>query len=144
MNKKSCLLLILLIVCMAAHGKRCKALPSLVIEQKDGKVKKFKDDIFNLESQCKYIIELKEDLLFIYYLSDNEVSWREDKEVVPKTFYIELKKSYLDRRFYFSGNDHDGKYVDGYIDEMQKSGSLCVYDTKGIDLYLVFEYALTN
>lgn len=144
MNKKSCLLLILLIVCMAAHGKRYKALPSLVIEQKDGKVKKFKDDIFNLESQCKYIIELKEDLLFIYYLSDNEVSWREDKEVVPKTFYIELKKSYLDGRFYFSGNDHDGKYVDGYIDEMQKSGSLCVYDTKGIDLYLVFEYALTN
>ena len=57
---------------MAAHGKRYKALPSLVIEQKDGKVKKFKDDIFNLESQCKYIIELKEDLLFIYYLSDND------------------------------------------------------------------------
>ena len=86
-NKKCCLFLILLIACIASHAKKYKALPSLVIEQKDGTVKKFEDDIFNLESQCKCIIEIKENLLCIYYSSDKETSWREDKEVVPETFY---------------------------------------------------------
>ncbi|MBO4387080.1 MAG: hypothetical protein J5817_08730 [Treponema sp.] len=136
--------LILLIACIASHAKKYKALPSLVIEQKDGTVKKFEDDIFNLESQCKCIIEIKENLLCIYYSSDKETSWREDKEVVPETFYIEFKKSYLEGRLHFSGNDHKGKCVDGYLDQLNKSGSLCIYNTKGIDLYLVFEYALAD
>ena len=143
-SKKYCLFLILLIACIASHAKRYKALPSVVIEQKDGKVEKFEDDIFNLELQCKCIIEIKENLLCIYYSSDKESSWREDKEVLPESFFIEFKKSYLEGRFHFSGNNNKGKSVDGYIDELHRCGSLCIYDTEGIDLYLVFEYALTD
>lgn len=142
-NKKYLLFLLFLITEVSVFGKSYKALPSVVIEQKKGKVQKFEDDIFqNLSGDCKYIIEIKENLLLIYYTSDEISSNREDNEVKPESFSIKLKESILKGKFLISGCNQKGKFVDGYIDEISKNGSLCIYDTNGINLYLIFEYAV--
>lgn len=142
-NKKYLLFLCFLIPGMVAFGKNYKALPSVVIEQKNGTVEKFEDDIFqNLNEGCKCIIEIKDNLLLVYYTSNLKSSNREDNEVKPESFSIKFKETSFEGRFFISGCNQKGKFVDGYIDETNKNGSLCIYDANGIDLYLIFEYAV--
>lgn len=143
-KKKKLIFLILLTICLSAYGKSYKALPSVVIEQKNGIIEKFEDNIFgNLTSDCKCIIEIKDDLLFIYFTDDKESSNREDNEIKPESFSITFKKSNFEGRFHISGYNQKGKIVDGYIDEINKNGSLCIYDNNEIDLYMIFEYAIS-
>ncbi len=143
-NKKYLLFLCFLIPEMVTFGENYKALPSVVIEQKNGTVEKFEDDIFqNLNGDCKCIIEIKDNLLLVYYTSNVKSSNREDNEVKPESFSIKFKETSFEGRFFISGCNLKGKFVDGYIDETNKNGSLCIYDANGIDLYLVFEYAVT-
>ena len=142
-NKKYFLFLLFLIIEISVFGKSYKALPSIVIEQKNGKVEKFEDDIFqNPKGDCKCILEIKNNLLLVYYTSDEKSSNREDKEVKPESFSIKFKETSFEGRFFISGCNQKGKFVDGYIDETNKNGSLCIYDANGIDLYLIFEYAV--
>ncbi len=142
-NKKLLIFLILLTNCLFVFGKSYKALPSVLIELKKGKVEKYEDNIFqNLTNDCKCIIELKNDLLSIYYTDSEKSSNREDNEIKPETFTITFNESFFEGRFHFSGYNSKGKIVDGYIDETNKNGSLCIYDKNKIDLYMVFEYLL--
>lgn len=143
-NKKYLLFLCFLIPGMVAFGKNYKALQSVVIEQKNGTVERFEDDIFqNLNEGCKCIIEIKDNLLLVYYTSNVKSPNREDNEVKPESFSIKFKETSFEGRFFISGCNQKGKFVDGYIDETNKNGSLCIYDANGIDLYLIFEYAVT-
>lgn len=143
-NKKYLLVLCFLITGMFAFGKNYKALPSVVIEQKNGKIEKFEDDIFqNPKEDCKCIIEIKDNLLLVYYTLDAKSSNREDDEVKPESYSIKFKESNFEGRSFISGCNQKGKFVDGYIDETNKNGSLCIYDANGIYLYLIFEYAVT-
>lgn len=142
-NKKNYIFLLLLITSLSAFGRSYKALPSIVIEQKNKHVEKFEDNIFqNLTSDCKCIIEIKNDLLLIYYTTDGDNSNREDNEIRPVSFSITFKESNFEGRFHISGYNQEGKFLDGYIDEINKNGSLCIYDKNAIDLYLIFEYIL--
>ena len=144
-EKRRCLiLLILMFLGMTAYGKDYTILPSVVIEQKNGCVTKFEDDILATGNECKCIVEIKEQLLFIYYFSAEIETAREDKLVMPERFFINFTPSNFENRIYFSGNNGNYKYVDGFIDTINNDGSLCVYDSNGIYLYIAFEYALED
>ena len=147
-NKKFWLGLLLLIAGFAAYGRGYRILPSLVIEKSGGKVVKSEDDLFGEFSHdfnCGYFIEIKENLLLLYHASDKDAFACECKEVEPEaTFFIEFKESRLGERLFFFGGSKEGKSVDGYVDEANKDGSLCIYGKDGIDLYLLFEYASIN
>lgn len=129
-------------------GKVYRILPSLVIEKSGGKVVKNEDDLFGEFSndfKCRYFIEIKENLLLLYHASDKDAFACECKEIEPEaTFFIEFKESRLGERLFFFGSSKEGKSVDGYVDEANKDGSLCIYGKEGIDLYLLFEYASIN
>ncbi|MBQ5570992.1 MAG: hypothetical protein IIT45_11205, partial [Treponema sp.] len=120
----------------------------LVIEKCGGKVVKSEDDLFGdfpHDFNCGYFIEIKENLLLLYHASDKDAFACECKEIEPEaTFFIEFKESRLGERLFFFGSSKEGKSVDGYVDEANKDGSLCIYGKEGIDLYLLFEYASIN
>ena len=129
-------------------GKVYRILPSLVIEKCGDKVLKSEDDLFGdfpNDFKCSYFIEIKENLLLLYHASDKDAFACECKEIEPEaTFFIEFKESRLGERLFFFGSSKEGKSVDGYVDEANKDGSLCIYGKDGIDLYLLFEYASIN
>ncbi len=143
-NKKSYLLWILLILSISAYGQKYTIMPSVVIEQKNGITTRFEDDILALENECKCIVEIKDNELSIYYFSSEIRSTREDEIVVPEIFHINFTPSAFEDRSVFSGDNGNSKYVSGYIDITNKDGSLCVYDSNGIYLYIVFEYAIES
>lgn len=143
-NKRKCFFLPLLIACMSVYGKSYKILPSIAVEYKDDRFGEFNgDDLQNIKNKCKYLVEIKGSILSIYCFSDEEFSNREDNEIIPEKYFINFKESFLEERFYFYGNNKNGKFVKGYIDDINKDGSFCIYDTNGIELYLAFEYAIT-
>ncbi|MBP5695012.1 MAG: hypothetical protein J6X11_00020 [Treponema sp.] len=129
-------------------GKVYRILPSLVIEKCGDKVLKSEDDLFgdfSNDFKCSYFVEIKENLLLLYHASDKDAFACECKEIEPEaTFFIEFKESRLGERLFFFGSSKEGKSVDGYVDEANKDGSLCIYGKDGIDLYLLFEYASIN
>jgi len=143
-KRKNLIILILLILGIFAYGKNYAILPSVVIEQKNGCVTRFEDDILATENACKCIVEIKERHLFIYYFSAEIESAREDELVTPEEFCIDFTPSNFEDKIYFSGNNGSQKYVNGFIDTTQKDGSLCVYDSNQIYMYIVFEYALED
>lgn len=143
-TKKNHLLWAILILGMAAYGQKYSILPSVVIESKNGIVTRYEDDVFAIDNKCMYIVEIKDSQLLVYHFNAEIKSAREDKSLTPEIFFISFAPSNFEGKTFFSGDNKNSRYVEGYIDTGNKDGSLCVYNSSGICLYIAFEYVLES